>query len=97
MHVLALDVDLHLPECRSLKSKRSVLRPVVEGVRRRFKVAVAEVGYQDQWQRARLGIAAVGATQHHARDVIDEVERFVWSQPGVEVLDISRAWVEMDR
>ncbi len=94
MYVLALDVDLHLPECRSLKAKRAVLRPIVEGVRRRFRVAVAEVEHQDQWQRARLGVATVGASEHHARDVIDEVERWIWSQPGVDVLSMDRSWVE---
>jgi uncharacterized protein YlxP (DUF503 family) len=94
--VLALDVDLHLPECRSLKAKRAVLRPVVEGVRRRFKVAVAEVGDQNQWQRARIGVAAVGGTESHVRDVMDEVERFVWAQPGVEVLSMHRSWLDGD-
>ena len=92
----ALDIDLHLPDCRSLKAKRAVLRPLVEGARRRFKVAVAEVGHQDQWQRARVGIATVSASEHHARDVIDEVERFVWAQPGVDVLSAARSWLEVD-
>jgi uncharacterized protein len=92
--VLALDVDLLLPECRSLKAKRSVLRPIIEGARRRFSVAVAEVGDNDQWQRARIGVAAVGGREGHVRDVIDEVERFVWAQPGVEVLSMERTWME---
>jgi uncharacterized protein len=92
--VLALDVDLHLPECRSLKAKRAVLRPLVEGARQRFRVAVAEVGDADQWQRARVGVAAVGGSERHVRDVIDEVERFVWAQPGVEVLSMERTWLE---
>ncbi len=39
MHVLALAVELHLPECRSLKAKRSVLKPITEGARRRYNVA----------------------------------------------------------
>lgn len=94
MYVLALDIDLHLPDCRSLKAKRAVLRPVVEGARRRFAVAVAEVGENDRWQRARVGVAAVGGTESHVRDVIDEVERWFWSQPGVEVLAMERRWLE---
>jgi uncharacterized protein len=94
VHVLALDIDLYLPECRSLKAKRAVLRPITEGARRRFRVAVAEVGENDRWQRARVGVAAVGGTESHVRDVIDEVERWVWSQPGVEVLSMQRRWLE---
>jgi uncharacterized protein YlxP (DUF503 family) len=92
--VLALDLDLHLPQCRSLKAKRAVLRPVTDGLRARFRVSVAETGDQDRWQRARIGVAVVGATEHHVRDVMDEVERFVWAQPGLEVLSADRTWLE---
>ncbi len=94
MYVLALDIDLHLPACRSLKAKRATLRPVIEGLRRRFHVSVAEVGDNDVWQRARIGVAAVAGTESHVRDVMDEVERFVWAQPDIEVLRIDRQWLE---
>jgi uncharacterized protein YlxP (DUF503 family) len=94
VHVLALELDLHLPECRSLKAKRAVLRPVTDGLRARFRVAVAEVGDQDRWQRARVGVAVVGATPSHVEDVMDEVERFVWTQAGVDVLSADRTWLD---
>jgi hypothetical protein len=94
VYVLALDIDLHLPECRSLKAKRAVLRPVVEGLRSRFQVSVAEVGDQDRWQRARVGVAVVGGTESHARDVTDEIERWVWARPGIDVLSMERTWLE---
>ena len=94
MHVLALDLDLHLPECRSLKAKRAVLRPVTDGLRARFRVSVAEVAEQDRWQRARVGVAVVGATAGHVQDVMDEVERFVWAQPGLDVLSAERTLLE---
>lgn len=96
MHVLALAVELHLPECRSLKAKRSVLKPVTEGARRRYNVAVAETDHQNTWQRAAIGVAAVSATAHHAEEVIDEVERFIWSFPNVQVLSATRSWMEID-
>ena len=94
MHVLTLTVDLHLNEARSLKMKRSVVKSIVEGARHRFAVAAAEVDHHDQWQRAELGFAVVSGTAHHASDVIDEVERFVWSRPEVEVLNTERRWLE---
>ena len=97
MHVLALSVDVHLPECRSLKAKRAELRPVLEGLRRKYAVAVAEVSDQDTWQRAGIGVVAVASTAAHATDVIDEAERFVWSFPGLQVLESSRHWLEVDR
>jgi uncharacterized protein len=94
MFVLAVEADLHINESRSLKAKRQVIRPIVEGARQRFGVAAAEGGYQDQWQRTLLGFAVVAGTAGHAVDVIDAVDRFVWSRPEVEVLSMDRKWLE---
>ena len=79
---------------RSLKAKRAVVKPIVEGLRARFAVAASEVDHQDLWQRATLGAAVVSGSAAHAEDVLDEVERFVWSRPDVEVLDVVRSWLE---
>jgi uncharacterized protein YlxP (DUF503 family) len=92
--VLAYEVDLHVAESRSLKAKRQVVKSLVEGARRRFGVAAAEVGYQDQWQRALLGFATVAESSRQATDVIDQVDRFVWSHPEVQVLATERKWLE---
>ena len=97
MFVLALSVHLRLPTCRSLKSKRAELRPIIDGARHRFAVAVAEVGAQDRWQRADVGVSTVASSERRAVDVMDDVERFVWSFPTVEVLSIERHWLEVDR
>src|SRR5947209_13668041 len=96
MHVGALAFDLHLPEVHSLKEKRAVIKPILDGARNRYRVAAAEVGNQDNWQRARLGVAAVAASPGHVDEVLDEVERFVWSFPEVEVISAERGWVDMD-
>jgi uncharacterized protein YlxP (DUF503 family) len=96
MFVAALTVNLHLPAVHSLKEKRAVVRPIVEGARRRYSVAAAEVGDQDLWQRATLGFAAVSGSAGHAADTLDTVERFVWSFPEVEVLAAGRSWLDGD-
>lgn len=94
MHVAALLIDLHIPEARSLKAKRASVKPITEGLRRRFAVAVAEVAHHDQWQRTGIGVAVVGASPAHVVDVLDEVERFVWSRPDVQVLSMDRSWLD---
>ena len=93
MHVGALSLDLHLPHVRSLKEKRAVIRPILDGARRRYRVAAAEVSYQEQWQRAGLAMAVVAGSSGHAGEVLDEIERFVWSFPEVEVLTAERSWL----
>lgn len=70
------------------------MKPIVEGARHRFSVAVAEVDHQDQWQRAELGVAAVAGDARHVSEVLDAVERFVWARPDIEVLSTERTWVD---
>jgi uncharacterized protein YlxP (DUF503 family) len=68
---------LALGQSHSLKDKRAVVRKVVERTRARFQVAISEVADHDLWQKATLGIAAVGADVHHVRAVVDEVVRAI--------------------
>jgi uncharacterized protein YlxP (DUF503 family) len=95
-HVLSLTVDLRIGDARSLKEKRAVLTPILDGCRRRFLVAASETGRQDVHGQAELSFAAVSGSAGHTADVIDTVERFVWSFPEIEVLDARRQWLEVD-
>ncbi len=96
MVVGSLLLELHIPASGSLKAKRAELRPILDGVRSRFRISAAEIDHQDTWQRSSLGFAAVSASATQVEQVLDEVERFVWSRPGVEVIDARRAWMEED-
>jgi uncharacterized protein len=93
-HVLALTVEMHLPDCRSLKAKRSIIKSLTDTTRRRYGVSVAETGHQQKWQRAEVGVAVVAGSVSQALDVVDEVERFVWSIPEIQVLSTTRDWLE---
>ena len=96
MVVAALRFELFLPDCHTLKQKRAVLRSILDGLRRRYRVAAAEVGLLEKWQRADIGVAVVAGTEAHVLDVLGEVERFVWSFPEIQVLDARRSWLEED-
>jgi len=90
----ALEIEVRIPYGDSLKAKRSVIRPILDGAHRRFGVASAEVDLQDEWDAAVLGFAAVAGSVSHINDVLDKVDRFVWSFPEVEVVDAHRWWVD---
>ena len=92
--MLAVLYDLHVPQSRSLKAKRAAVKPIVEGLRVRFHVSVAEVDHQDQWQRAGVGVAVVGSSVAQVEGVLDSVDRFVWSHPEIEVLSTERSWLD---
>ena len=86
----------HTPTRPSLKEKRSVITPILEGARRRHHVASAETGTQAAHTRAELGFVSIAGSSGHVTDVIDAVERFVWSFPEVEVVTSERNWLEVD-
>ena len=92
MHTLILEIDLHIPEATSLKAKRSVVQSLVRRIDDRHGVAAAEVDEHDTHQRAVLGAAIVGGSPGHLERVGDDIDRFIWSEPRVEVLDIARSW-----
>jgi uncharacterized protein len=96
MVVGSLLLELHIPASRSLKAKRAELQPILDGARHRFRISAAEVDHHDTWQRSALGFAAVSASATQVEQLLDEVERFVWSRPGVDVIDTRRAWMEED-
>jgi len=96
VHVVALEIELRFPSSRSLKQKRSLLRPIVDGVRSRFAISVAEVAYQDTWQRSVVGVSLVGSKVSQVEAVADQVERFVWNAADTEVVRIDHHWLDID-
>jgi uncharacterized protein len=92
-----MSFDLHIPQSRSLKSKRAAIRPIVDGLRHRFRISVAEVEHQDQWQRAAIAVAIVAESDGRVQELLDAVERFVAAAPDVELLGTEAAWLEEAR
>lgn len=86
MYVGALECDVLLGDVHSLKQKRSVVRPLVAELRRRFDVSVAEAGHLDLHRRAVIGVSCVAADAVHVRDVLDSCERLVAGRPELELL-----------
>jgi uncharacterized protein YlxP (DUF503 family) len=78
--------DLLLGDVRSLKEKRSVIRPIVAELHRTFAVSVAETGEQDLYRRAEIGLAVVSGDLGHVKDVLDRCERWMVARPEVDLL-----------
>lgn len=77
MYIGVARFDLFIPASTSLKDKRQVVRSVTATVRSRFNVAVAEVDFQDLWQRAAIGVSCVSESAGQCRKVLQEVEKVV--------------------
>ena len=79
-------LDLRIPENHSLKEKRHVLRKLIDRVRTRFNVAIAEVGDNDLWQRAEMGFCTVGNDRRHINSSLDKIVYFIEQMNLVEMV-----------
>lgn len=81
--------ELFIPGARSLKDKRHVLRSITASVQRKLAVAVAEVEYQDLWQRTAIGVSCVGGTMTQCRELLQESEKAISRAAigGAEIID----------
>ena len=79
MHVAAARIILELPENGSLKGKRRVIASLMTRVRNKFNVSIAEVGFNDSWQQAALGLTTVSNSARHADESIGNVISYIES------------------
>jgi hypothetical protein len=81
-----IEFDILLGDVQSLKEKRSIVRPLLAELKRRFDVSVAEVGDHAQYRRSQVGAGLVAADRAHLVEVLTAVERFVAARPEFELL-----------
>ena len=87
--------ELFLPESRSLKDKRMVVRSVKAQLANRVGCSIAEVDHHDVWQRARLTLACVAREAGEAERLVDDAERWLHGQPW-ELFGGNRELVSID-
>jgi uncharacterized protein YlxP (DUF503 family) len=87
MIVALARLTLHLPENHSLKGKRKVIKSLVEKLRQRFEVAVAEVDDHDLWQKSQLGMALVSNDTQVLDARVSKIIQFIEDQHVVQLID----------
>ena len=87
MVVGTMKIELHLHDNRSLKGKRKIVRSMVDKVKHKFNVAIAEIGSNDEWQKIELGISAVGNDRRHIDSSLNNVLAFLDSLYLAEIVD----------
>ena len=80
-------ITLRLHECRSLKGKRKVVKSVIAQLRNNFNASVAEVGANDIYQRAEIGVSLVGNTKNLINSKLDKLFNLVDALGLAEIID----------
>jgi uncharacterized protein YlxP (DUF503 family) len=89
-----LTLELRIPDAHSLKEKRHHVLSLKERLRHKFNVSVAEIDYQDVWQRALLAVVTVSSSRQFARQVLDAVEREAASLAGRYLVEATIEWLD---
>jgi len=87
MVVGTMIIELRLHDNRSLKGKRKIVRSMVDKVKHKFNVAIAEIGSNDKWQKIELGISTVGNDRRHIDSSLANVLSFLDSLYLAEIVD----------
>lgn len=92
MVVAVLKISLSIPQADSLKDKRRVIKSLKDRLRNGFNVSVAEIGDQDLWRSAKLGVAAVSESSAYANGVLSRVQDAISGLRNVIVTDFELEW-----
>ena len=85
MSIGLLLLDCYIPESQSLKDKRRILSSLSERLRRQFNIAIAEVEYQDQWQRAQLAVVLVNTNWRMLQSSMSKLTEYIDRDRRVEI------------
>jgi hypothetical protein len=88
MTIAYLTLHLHLPDCQSLKDKRSRIKSLLSQLHKKFNVSAAEIGLNDRWQECLVGCALVSNDNGHAHRALQRVVEFIPAYfPNIEIID----------
>lgn len=89
-----LTLELHLEDAHSLKEKRHTVKGLKDRLRAKFNVAVAEIDYQDAWQRSLVSAVTVSGDHSHAEQILQLVEREAAHILGGVLVATTVEWIE---
>ena len=89
-----LTLELRIEDAHSLKDKRHVVKGLKDRLRARFNVAVAEIDFQDIWQRSLISAVTVSASRPYAEQTLQQVEREAAALLGPVLVDVTIEWIE---
>lgn len=81
-----LTLELFFPYARSIKDKRRILHGLKDRIREKYNVALAEINFQDKWQRSTLGVVAINSQAHVVEEILHKVINDAMDLPDSEIV-----------
>ena len=86
MIVGILQLELRMSGCHSLKEKRMILKSLKDRLRQKFNISISEIGLQDAWQGAVLGMAAIGTDKGYVEGLLSSILNWVEADHSAELV-----------
>jgi len=93
LFISLLTIELMIPWARSLKDKRSAVRGLKDRLRSRFNASVAEVAYQDKWQRAVIAVCILGSDRRQLESEMARVRQLCEEVQDLQIASMHQQWL----
>lgn len=91
--VTLLYIELMIPHAKSLKDKRREIRGLKDRISSKFNASVAEVGYQDKWQRSVLAVCLVGNDKRQLLAKVSKIRALCAGGTDISILSTEQLWL----
>lgn len=93
MRVIAVNINFRLYEVYSLKEKRSIKRKVIERIKNKFNISIAETGSMDSLTTLEISFSAVSNDYKHLDEIYQNVINFIESNFMLEIVDVQKEFL----
>jgi uncharacterized protein YlxP (DUF503 family) len=93
LFISLLTIELMIPWARSLKDKRSAVRGLKDRLRSRFNASVAEVAFQDKWQRAVIAVCILGSDRRQLESEMAKVRQLCEEVQDLQITNMHQQWL----
>lgn len=93
MHILLIQLNLHIPNAHSLKEKRRQIKSLKDRLTNRFNASVAEVDMLDNWQKSVIGVIMLSNDRSYLDRQYSLIETVVLEYTELELISADREWL----
>jgi len=93
MVIGVFSIDIYIPQCRSLKEKRKIIKGMKESLRNRYNVSIAEVEHQHLWQRAKLTVVSVSNQKKKVEQIFSSILNFIEGNGHCELSQVKTEFI----
>lgn len=92
-YLAVISLDFLIPESQSLKTKRKVIKSIVDRIRAKYNASISEIGYQEKWQRALIGISMISSNRQFIEKNYASIELLLREYAEISIVNLQLEWL----